>query len=219
MPRVLVSSILLITVLYVGMNWAYLHTLGLSGVAGSQRVAADLMQRTLGETGAKLISILVAIAALTTANATVFTGGRSSYALGRDFQGFGFLGRWNARTGTPVNGLLLQGAIALALVILGVFTKQAFRAIVEYTTPVFWFFFLSSGIAFFVLRRKDPAVPRPFRVPLYPIPPILFCLTCAYLLYSSVTFNGIGAVAGVAVLAAGAVLLLFVRPSISGLKQ
>jgi APA family basic amino acid/polyamine antiporter len=84
---------------------------------------------------------------------------------------------------------------------------------------VFWFFFLSSGIAFFVLRRKDPAVPRPFRVPLYPIPPILFCLTCAYLLYSSVTFNGIGAVAGVAVLAAGAVLLLFVRPSISGLKQ
>jgi len=218
MAPVLVSSILLITGLYVGMNWAYLHVLGLSGVAGSQGVAADLMKQTLGQTGAKLISILVAIAALTTANATVFTGGRSSYALGRDFRGFGFLGRWNAQTGTPLNGLLLQGVIALALVILGVATQQGFQAIVEYTAPVFWFFFLCSGIAFFVLRGKDPTIPRPFRVPLYPVPPILFCLTCGYLLYSSVAFLGKNAFAGVAVLLAGAVLLLFVRPSNSGSK-
>src|SRR5262249_2851579 len=183
MARALIVSVLVITALYVGINWAYLHGLGLSGVAGSQQVAADLMRRAFGDFGATGISLLVAIAALTSANATVFTGGRSSYAFGRDFRQFGFLGRWNEQTGTPVNGLLVQGCVSLALVLLGVFTRQGFQTMVDYTAPVFWSFFLLTGIAFFVLRRKDAAMPRPFRAPLYPIPPILFSIMCAYLLY------------------------------------
>ena len=74
---------------------------------------------------------------------------------------------------------------------------------------VFWFFFLLAGIALFVLRRKEPHIERPFRVPLYPVTPMLFCSTCAYLLYSSLAYTGTGALVGVAVLAAGALLLLF----------
>jgi amino acid transporter len=219
MVRVLVTSLLLVTALYVAINWAYLHALGLSGVAKSEQVAADLLQRAFGEVGAQVMSVMVAISALTTANATVFTGGRSSYAFGRDFREFGFLGRWSARTGTPVNGLLVQAVISAALILLGVLTQQGFRAIVEYTAPVFWSFFLLTGIAFFVLRSKDANISRPFRVPLYPIPPILFCMMCAYLLYSSVTFLGTGALVGVAVLAIGGLLLLFVHPSMSDTKQ
>lgn len=215
MVRALMVSILVITALYVLINWAYLHALGLRGVARSEQVAADLMRHALGEIGAKTISVLIAIAALTSANATVFTGGRSSYAFGCDFRQFRFLGRWSPHRGTPVNGLLLQGAVSLALVVLGVFTRRGFQTIVEYTAPVFWFFFLLTGIAFFVLRRKDAAISRPFRVPLYPIPPILFSIMCAYLLYSSLAYTGIGALAGVAVLAVGALLLLFVHPSTS----
>src|SRR5262249_6817483 len=183
MARALILSILVITTLYVAINWAYLHGLGLSGVAGSQQVAADLMRRAFGDIGATGISILVAIAALTSANATVFTGGRSSYSFGCDFRPFGLLSRGSAHSRTPVNGLLIQGCVSLALVLLGVFTRQGFQTMVDYTAPVFWSFFLLTGIAFFVLRRKDAAMPRPFRAPLYPIPPILFSIMCAYLLY------------------------------------
>jgi len=215
MARALILSVLVITALYVGINWAYLHGLGLGGVAGSRQVAADLVRKAFGDVGAIGISVLVAIAALTSANATIFTGGRSSYAFGRDFRQFGFMGKWNARTGTPMNGLLIQGAVSLILVLLGVFTRQGFQTMVDYTAPVFWFFFLLTGIAFFVLRRTDPAAARPFRVPLYPVSPIVFCLMCAYLLYSSLAYVRIGALAGVAVLAVGALLLLFVRPSTS----
>ncbi len=213
MARVLIVSLLVITGLYVSVNWAYLNGLGLAGVAKSEQVAADLMQRAFGETGAQGISLLIAVAALTTANATVFTGGRSSYAFGRDFSMFRVLGHWNPRTGTPVNGLLLQGAISLALVVLGVFTRRGFETIVEYTAPVFWSFFLLTGVAFFVLRRRDAGVPRAFRVPFYPVPPFLFCTMCAYLLYSSLAYTGVGALAGVAVLAIGGFLLPFVRLS------
>jgi amino acid transporter len=220
MARVLVLSLLLVTSLYMLVNWAYLHGLGLTGTAKSQQVAADLMQRAFGESGAQVMSLLVAIAALTTANATIFTGGRSSYALGRDFREFGFLGHWSASTGTPVNGLLVQGVISLALIVLGAFTQeQGLRTVVDYTQPVFWFFFLLSGISLFVLRRKDANVSRPFRVPFYPVPPLLFCMMCAYLLYSSLAFTGSGAMVGVAVLAVGGLLLLFVHPRMSDRKQ
>jgi amino acid transporter len=167
------------------------------------------MRQAFGESGAWIIGLLVAISALTSANATIFTGARTNYALGRDFPTFSFLGRWNERAAAPVNAFIVQGAIALALVALGALTRKGFETTVEYTAPVFWFFFLLTGISLFVLRRREPDVPRPFRVPLYPLIPILFCLSSAYLLYSSLAYTGFGALVGVAVLAAGAILLLF----------
>jgi len=72
---------------------------------------------------------------------------------------------------------------------------------------------LLTGVALFVLRQKEPNVERPFRVPLYPLTPILFCLTSAYLLYSSLAYTGFGALVGVGVVAAGALLLLIVKPA------
>ena len=82
---------------------------------------------------------------------------------------------------------------------------------IEYTAPVFWLFFLLVGISLFVLRQREPRAERPFRVPLYPITPILFCLTAAYLLYSSVNYVQIGALVGLAVLAVGAIIMLLVK--------
>ncbi len=204
--RVLIVSILIITGIYVLINWAYLHALGLSGTAGTDQVAAELVRRAFGEREAVLVSILVGISILTTANATVFTGARTSYAFGHDFAPFAFLGKWNDHTGTPVNALILQGTVSLVLLLLGTLTRKGFETIVEYTAPVFWFFFLMTGISLFALRRQEPRIARPFRVPLYPITPLLFCFTCAYLLYSSVAYTGIGALAGVIVLAIGALL-------------
>jgi amino acid transporter len=211
MVRALGLSLLLISVLYVLANWAYLHALGLQGTASSNQVAADVMRRAWGDTGADLISLLVVISALTTANASVFTGARTSYALGCDVLGFRYLGEWNRRTGTPMNALIVQGAVSLGLVVLGTTTRGGFQTMVEYTAPVFWLFFLLTGLAFFELRRKEPHVARPFRVPLYPVTPIIFCATCTYLLYSSLAYTGIGALVGVAVLVAGAILLAFQR--------
>ena len=79
---------------------------------------------------------------------------------------------------------------------------------VDFTAPVFWLFFLLVGVSLIVLRRREPEVERPFRVPLYPLTPLLFCAVAGYLLYSSLAYTGIGALVGVAVLVAGAVLLL-----------
>ncbi|MUG95637.1 amino acid permease [Scytonema sp. UIC 10036] len=211
MVRVLLGSIALITVIYLLINFAYLQGLGLAGLAGSEAPAADLMRRAVGENGARFVSVLVAVSALGAANATIFTGARTNYALGQDFSIFGFMGRWQEHRSTPINALLVQGAISLGLVILGAATRKGFATMVDYTAPVFWFFFLLSGVALLVLRYREPDVPRPFHVPAYPLIPLLFCVICAYLLYSSVTYAGIGGTLGVVVLLTGIPLLFFNR--------
>jgi len=207
MATALIFSILLITIIYVLVNMAYLNVLGLSNMAGSKAVAVDLMQITLGQPGVVLIGLLVAISALTSANATIFTGARTNYALGRDFPVLGGLSQWSSRKSAPVNAFLVQGAISLALVSLGLITRSGFETMLDYTAPVFWFFFLLVGISLFVLRYREPNAERPFRVPLYPITPLIFCLMSAYLLYSSVVYTGLGALVGIGVLIAGIIFL------------
>jgi APA family basic amino acid/polyamine antiporter len=203
MARALVWSLALVTALYLLINWTFLTTLGVAGVAGSKAVAADVVHIAFGPQGARLAGALVVVAALTSINAAIFTGARSSYAVGRDFGALGFLGRWHPVTRTPVNALLTQGAMALALVGLGGLTRSGFETMVEYTAPVFWMFLCLTGVALFVLRWRDPARPRPFRVPFYPLTPLAFCATSGYLVYSSLAYTGLGALVGVGVLAAG----------------
>jgi len=208
MMRGLLTSLGLITTLYLLVNWAYFDGLGRAGMNGSEVVAADLMRAAFGESGAQLLSLLVVAAALSSTNATIFTGARTSFALGRDFSLFRFLGRWDGEAETPANALLVQGGIALALVGVGAATRQGFESMVDYTAPVFWLFFGLAGASLFVLRWKEPDVSRPFHVPLYPWTPLVFCGACVYMLWSSLAYTGIGALLGVGVLVAGVPLLL-----------
>ncbi len=211
MVRVLVSSIGALALVFLLVNFAYLKGLGLSALADSDAVAADLMGQALGEVGVQFISLLVAVSALGAMQGTIFTGARTNYALGQDWKLFGWLGHWDERTQTPLNALLIQGAITLALIWLGTLTRSGFATMVEYTAPVFWFFLLLTTLSLFVLRTVEPEVARSFRVPLYPLTPLLFCATCVYMLQASLTYTGIGAMVGVGVLLTGVPLLLLVK--------
>jgi APA family basic amino acid/polyamine antiporter len=208
MARALLISIALVTVLYVLVNLAYLKGLGYDAMARSDAVAADLLKKTWGGVGEALISFIIAIAALTSVNGSIIVGARSNYALGRDWPLLGFLGRWHEPSGSPRTAMLVQGAIALALVVFGAIQNSGFKGLVEYSLPVFWGFFLLTGIALFVLRRKEPNAPRPFKVPGYPVVPAIFVLMCGYLLYSSIVFHRTHAIWGLGVLAVGAVVML-----------
>ncbi|MGE5842033.1 MAG: APC family permease, partial [Deltaproteobacteria bacterium] len=147
MVRALLWGVGMITVIYLLINLAYLRGLGLKEMGQSEVVAADLMRRILGEGGAKLISLLIIVSALGAINACLFTGARTNYALGQDFSMFGFLGKWQERSNTPTNALLLVGAISLMWVLLGALARKGFVAMVEFTAPVFWCFFLLAGLS------------------------------------------------------------------------
>jgi amino acid transporter len=218
MTRILVGGVLAITALYLLVNVAYLAVLGLGGMRESKAVAADVMRVIAGDKGAVLIALIVCVSVITTMNAAIFTGARTSYALGRDFPLLGRLGTWRAAGSTPANALLVQGAITLVLVGAGAVTPDGFNAMVAYTSPVFWTFFLLTGLTVFILRSKGEA--PAFRVPLYPIVPLAFCLMCAYMLYSSIDYVrnpdfgpkfGAAVAAGLVVMLAGIPLYLLAR--------
>jgi len=211
MARVLVTAIAAITLIYLLVNLAYVNVLGLEGMRGSSVVAADAMRLALGAPGAGVVTLLIVIAVLTSMNVTILTGARTNYALGNDFPLFGFLACWHDGRNAPTRALLVQGAIALLLVLVGALSRSGFETMVEYLSPVFWFFFLLTTVSLFVLRWRDHARPRPFRVPFYPLTPLLFTATCAYMLYSSLAYTGFGALLGVAVLAAGVPLIFFLN--------
>jgi len=219
MTRILIGGILTVTVLYLLVNVGYLAALGLDGMKQSKAVAADVMRAVTGHKGAVLLAIIVCLAALTTMNAAIFTGARSAYALGRDFALFRKLGMWRESGSTPANALLVQGAIALALVWAGSLTPDGFSAMVAYTAPVFWTFFYLTGTTLFLFRERGGEAPA-FRVPLYPHIPIAFTVMCAYMLYSSVDYIrnpdfgpkfGFAVLLGIAVMAAGIPLYLLAR--------
>jgi APA family basic amino acid/polyamine antiporter len=216
MIRILVGGILAITAIYLLVNLGYLAALGLSGMRESKAVAVDVMRLVAGEAGALVVALVVCVAALTTMNAAIITGARSNYAFGRDNALFSRLGAWREAGSAPANALLAEGALSLLLVLAASFTPDGFSAMVAYTAPVFWTFFLLCGIALFVFRRREGR-PAGFRVPLFPLVPLVFCSTCAYMLYSSVNYVrfavsfGSAVLAGLAIMAAGVPLYLLTR--------
>lgn len=197
---------------YLLVNSAYLNALGFQGARESKAIAADVLARPLGAFGAKAIAIFVMVSALGSLNGMLYTGSRLYASLGEDYPALRWLSRWHPKRSVPIVSLLTQTAITLFLVALvgtgwgrnlinalvsGVgFVPLnwqghgGFDTLLRCTAPVFWTFFLMTAISVFVLRARDPDIPRPWKVPGYPITPLIFCGMCVYMLYSAVDYAG-----------------------------
>ena len=210
--RVIVLSLLIISIIYLLVNVALINGLGLKQLANSKAASADLLGLAFGPIGEKLLGLFVAIAALTSINATMIVGARTNFAMGEDWHGLRKMAQWESARGTPNFAYLVQGVISLALVGFGALQSDGFEAMVEFTAPVFWSFLLLVGISLFILRAKDQQN-RVFSVPLYPITPLIFCVASAYLAYSSFSYaHSKGAVAiSLYVMLGGLVALMALR--------
>jgi basic amino acid/polyamine antiporter, APA family len=217
LPLTLFIGTLLVMLIYLLVNGAYLWGLGFEGAAGSQAIATDTLRLLPGEAGARgaeLISILVMVSALAAVNGLIFTSSRIYATMGADYSLFAPLGR-RTRGGTPLWSLLLQMLICLAMIwsvgtemgrdalnevfeFVGVPRVAAsdwgrgssggFETLLKISAPIFWLFFLMTGLAMFVLRLNDPGAERPFRTPLFPLVPLLFCAMCAFGLHSGINY-------------------------------
>jgi amino acid transporter len=235
----LILGTLLVTIIYLAVNLAYLRALGFDNVKESTTVAFDVGKMALGDDGARAISVLVMVSALGAINGLAFTGSRVYSRLGGDYNVFAALGRWNQRFGAPIWALAIQGAIAVAMIVaVGTqFGRDAidkcvvfvgldampweekfrggFPTLLSGTAPVFWGFFFLSGLSLFALRQRDWDVERPFEVPLYPLVPLIFCGTSAYMLYSSIAWAKWVSLIGALPLAIGLVLYAFAHKTSS----
>jgi len=210
--RALIYGTLTVTLIYMLVNSAYISALGYRGVCSADAVAGDMFAIPFGETGRKAIAVLVMISALGSVNGLLFTGMRLYGTFGRDHALFKGLARKDDGSRTAHGALFAQAAFSLLLILivetasdwrqllsrfaeqLGLVVHADFHnnggiyKLVTCTAPVFWLFFLLTGISLFVLRRREPDRERPFRVPLYPILPLIFVGSCAFMLYRSTAY-------------------------------
>ena len=188
MVWVIVASMAALTAIYLLVNLALLMGLGLKGLASSKTAASDLLGLAFGPWAHKALGLFVAIAALTSINATMIVGARTNFAVGRDWNALRQLGQWQLQVGSPRQALWMQAIISIALILLGTQEADGFSAMVEFTAPVFWGFLFLVGLSVIWLRQTDGQTDRPFKVPLYPLLPLIFCSACAWLTYSSITY-------------------------------
>jgi amino acid transporter len=186
--RALWLGTLAVAFIYVLANLAFVRALGFDGMKLSKDAAGDTLELAFGKWGRMAIQWLIVVTALGAIQGMIFTGARIYYAMGGDYRLYAWLGRWNGRNGTPVYAMLLQGAIALSLIVGFGLREGGFAALVNFTTPVFWIFFGLAAAALIVLRIRRPEVERPFRVPFYPVLPIVFCLSCLFMIYASLSW-------------------------------
>jgi basic amino acid/polyamine antiporter, APA family len=225
LPRALVFGTLLITAIYLIVNAAFIWGLGFDRARASDAIAADLLSEVIGPMGGRVMAVIVMVSALGALSGLIFTGARLFAKVGGDHGALAACGVWHPRLGVPLAALLAQATIAIVLILaLGTAAGRAligaavgalglaepawaghggFDTLLRATAPVFWGFFLMTGLSLFVLRVRDPDTPRPFRVPAYPWVPLLFCATCAYMVQAAVLYAGSLTLVGLAPLALG----------------
>jgi APA family basic amino acid/polyamine antiporter len=192
--------------LYLLANIGYLAALGPDGVAGSQRVAADTVRELFGPVPAKFVSAAVLVSVFSAANGLALTGPRMYFAMARDGVFFRALGDVHPRFGTPAVAIAVGGAWAAVLTLWG-----SFEQLLTYVVFASWLFAALAAASVFVLRRRRPDAPRPFRVPGYPLTPAVFILAAVAIVANTVVARPVQAFAGIGIVLLGTPAYLFWR--------
>ena len=189
--RALVLGTLAVAAIYIAVNLAFVHALGLAGLQQSNAVATDVLSLGIGPRAGQCISLLICITALGGINGMIFTGARVLYAVGSEHRLYAWLGQWDSQTDTPARPLIIQAAVSVALTI-GFGWKQegsdGFQNSVAFYSPSFWLFLYLVGHALFVLRARSSGAVRTYRVPFYPVLPLLFCLSSGFMFFKSLDY-------------------------------
>lgn len=198
MPRSIILSTLIVTLLYVGMSSAVLWVLGREGTAGSSLVAADAMRIVLGPIGATLIVIAILVSTTGCNHGIVFTAPRIPYAMARQGKFFPWAARLNPRYRTPNTALGAQGIWASLLALSGSYIQ-----LLTYMVFVSFLFYALSAAAVIVLRRREPDMARPYRAWGYPVTPVVFILFAMYLVGNTIVESPRDAAVGTGLLLLG----------------
>jgi basic amino acid/polyamine antiporter, APA family len=205
-PRGIIIGTLILIFIYCFANLAYLAALGPKGVAASNTVAADAVGALMGPAAAKLIAATILISMFSAANSILLTTPRVYYAMGRDGVFFRKLAEVHPHFGTPAVAVIVQALWAMGLALSGTFNQ-----LLTYVVFTGWIFYALGAASIFVLRRTRPDAPRPFRVPGYPVTPILFVVSSAIIVINTLVTQPRLALVGLAFVLSGAPAYLLWR--------
>ena len=197
-PRAITLALGSVAFIYVLTNVGYLAALGPEAVAQSNRVAADALSARVSPAAAGIVSALILVSILSATNASVLSPSRVYFAMARDGLFFERLARVSPRFGTPAFAIVAGAAWAM----IGAATGS-FDQLLTYVVFAAWIFYGLGALSLLVLRRREPDVPRPFRVPGYPVTPLLFVVAAAALVLNTIIAQPSRAAVGIVVVLTG----------------
>jgi APA family basic amino acid/polyamine antiporter len=204
MKRIIIVGMLVIVTLYIGANLAYLYMMPV-GVMAQQKeaIARTVMTAIAGPAGGVLIMLAIITSVFGALNGNLLAKPRVAYAMARDGLTFSFLGKTHPRWATPWAALLIQGVVAIIMVLV----LRDFDTLTTYFVVVEWAALLFAVGAVFVLRRRMAEAPRPFRTPAYPWVPLLFVLGTVVglsaIVWGQIKIDNYSPIYGLAIAAAG----------------
>lgn len=206
LPRAITLGTASLIVIYMIANFAYLAALGAERVAASDRVAGEAVAAVIGPWAGRAIAVAIIVSMYSAAHATVITAPRVYYSMARDGVFFARLADVHKRFGTPAIAIVASCIWSMVLAATGTFEQ-----LLTYVVFVGWIFYALGAASVIVLRYKRPDVPRPFRVPGYPVTPILFVLAAIAIVGNTIVTNPLQAAIGLGVVFLGAPAYLIWR--------
>jgi basic amino acid/polyamine antiporter, APA family len=184
---------------YLLVNIVCLRVLGAAGLAATATPASSVMRAVLGDRGARLIAIGIAISALGFLSQSMLTAPRVYYAMAADGVFFRAVARVNAKTHVPVVAIVLQGVVAIIITLSGTYEQ-----ILSYVVSVDFIFFGLTGLSIFIFRRRLP--PAAFRTPGHPVTTAIFVAACWTVVIATIARNPVNSAIGIGILLAGLVV-------------
>ncbi len=196
-PLALVTGTLIVTVLYVAVNAAFLYSAPMEEMKGREDVALVAARSIFGEEGGNFMGLLIAFGLISAVSAMTWAGPRISMVAGQDYRPLRLLAK-TSRAGIPVVAIILQTIITLALL-----ATQTFETVLLYIEYAFLFSLSITVFGVFWLRIRQPGLKRPYKTPLYPVTPILFLAMNAWIGYHTMSKKPVQSLLGLATLASG----------------
>lgn len=205
-PRGLIFGMFIVLAVYLLVNLAYCYALPISEIATSSStlhgsappVAAKAARAFLPRYGATLMAIAGVLSTIGALNGSILTGARIPYAMARDGLFFARFADLNARTAVPVPSIIFQGIWGSILAL-----SATFDQLTDCVVFAGMIFYASTTIAVFVLRRKTPNAPRPYKTLGYPFVPIVYILVALWLLLNTLYTSKVESIAGLVLIALG----------------
>ena len=209
-PKALLAGTLLVTVLYLALNGAFLHSTPAAEMAGKVEVAQVAATHVFGETGGRVMAVLISFGLLSLISAMTWVGPRVAQRMGEDFRGLRILAR-KSEEGSPVNAVILQTVVVLVLM-----WTSSFEAILVYIELLLIVFGILTVGGVFWLRIRRPDLHRPVRAWGYPFTPLFFLAVNVWIVICLVRGKPMESLWGLATVVAGFSVYLVVRRGWTG---
>jgi APA family basic amino acid/polyamine antiporter len=197
LPVILLTGTLVVTLLYVALNFIFLYVAPMDDMAGQVEVGYIAAGVAFGDLGGRLTGLVMAMLLISTVSAMTIAGPRVLQVIGEDFPALRLLARSN-RNGMPATAILVQSSLTILFIL-----SSSFESVLVFAGFTLALNSFATVLGVFVLRYRQPDLARPYRTFMYPVPPLVYLALTGWTLYFVLMNRPVEGLFGLAIIAAG----------------